>query len=475
MKPLAWIVVLLGLLQGGWMAFDGSRALIVGDYVTPASGQYAGQLGPWSKLVSVIGIEPRSTLMKSIHVGLGAAWLVATVCFLLRMPGAWSAMLTCAVLSLWYLPFGTLFSVVQIVLLLRPAMRGTPLLGLAGAAFMGASILAQSTAVKPAVPVEPIAGILDAFRTHEIVALGDAHGNEQSQAFLKSLVRDPRFAASVNDIVIEFGNARYQAVLDRFVNGEDVPAETLRQVWKNTTIANEIPVDEEFFTVVRQVNATLPPQRRLRILASDPPIDWTAVRTREDHFKWLAMRASFPAALIQTEVLAKQRRALVVYGQLHFQRQNLMSNLDMSDWRMQTIVSLLARATPATMFTVWNVDGELASLQADMASWPAPSLAVVRGTALGAADATVLIPSPNRFNFQGGRPVPIPRDQWRSLRLEDQLDAVLYLGPKAAMKDMPLSSAICADSRYIEERLRRIALTGIPQVEAERVKKLCGG
>jgi hypothetical protein len=124
MKPLAWIVVVLGLLQGGWMAFDGSRALMVGDYVTPSSGQYAGQLGPWSGLVSAIGIEPRSTLMKSVHVGLGAAWLIATVCFLLRMPWARSAMLTCAVLSLWYLPFGTIFSVVQIVLLLMPAIRG---------------------------------------------------------------------------------------------------------------------------------------------------------------------------------------------------------------------------------------------------------------------------------------------------------------------------------------------------------------
>ena len=124
MKPLVWAIVVLGLMQGGWMAFDGSRALIVGDFVTPGSGPYAGQLGPWSKLVSAIGIEPRSTLMKVIHVGLGAAWLVATVCFLLRMPWAWSGLLTCAVLSLWYLPFGTLFSVVQIVLLLMPAVRG---------------------------------------------------------------------------------------------------------------------------------------------------------------------------------------------------------------------------------------------------------------------------------------------------------------------------------------------------------------
>jgi hypothetical protein len=40
------------------------------------------------------------------------------VCFALRVPWARPAMLVCAVLGLWYLPFGTLLSLVQIVLLL---------------------------------------------------------------------------------------------------------------------------------------------------------------------------------------------------------------------------------------------------------------------------------------------------------------------------------------------------------------------
>lgn len=345
--------------------------------------------------------------------------------------------------------------------------------GLATAALVSTSIAAQQHAQKPAVPVDPIPAILDAFRLHEVVALGDAHGNEQAQAFLKSLVRDPRFAAAVNDIVIEFGNARYQGLVDRFVNGADVPPDSLVQVWRNTTIANEIPVDEEFFRVVRAVNARVPPARRLRVLLGDPPIDWTEVHERADHYRWLTMRDSYPAALVQLEVLAKRRRALLVYGQLHFQRQNVMSNLDMRDWRMQTIVSLLERAGPTRVFTVWNVDDALAAVQPDVASWPAPSLATLRGTTLGAADASVFVPAPARFTFRGDTRVEVPRDQWRSLRAEDQLDAVLYLGPRSAMKQLPLSPGICSDPRYIAERLRRISVTGIPPAEADRVKRLC--
>lgn len=125
MHWLGWIVLLLAFIEGGWLAFDGARALVVGDYVTPRSGPYAGQLGPWSKLVSAVGIAPRSTLMKSIHVALGATWVVVMACFALRMSWAWTAMLICAVASLWYLPFGTLLSVVQIVLLLLPQLRTT--------------------------------------------------------------------------------------------------------------------------------------------------------------------------------------------------------------------------------------------------------------------------------------------------------------------------------------------------------------
>ena len=118
-----WIVVGLALFVGGWFAFEGGRALLVGDYITPKSGQRAGQLGPWSKVVSAVGIEPCSTLMKSIFLAYGVLWLAVIVCFILKLQWAWWAMLLAAAGSLWYLPFGTLLGVVQIIVLLMPALR----------------------------------------------------------------------------------------------------------------------------------------------------------------------------------------------------------------------------------------------------------------------------------------------------------------------------------------------------------------
>jgi hypothetical protein len=150
-----------------------------------------------------------------------------------------------------------------------------------------------------------------------------------------------------------------------------------------------------------------------------------------------------------------------------------MSNFDMSDWRAQTIVSLIERASPARVFSIWRFDDELVALQPEVASWRRPSLALVRGTRIGQADVAALSPARTRMVVKGGAVVPVPREQWLPMRVEDQLDAVLYLGPKAEMTEAPTPPDACAGPGFLEERLRRIALTGIPAFEAERVKQLC--
>jgi hypothetical protein len=95
-----WVIIILVAFTGGWMLFDGTRALILGDYVTPKSGEYAGQLGPWSNLVKAIGIEPRSTLMKLIFVGYGSIALTVAVCFAFGPSWARTALLIVCILGL---------------------------------------------------------------------------------------------------------------------------------------------------------------------------------------------------------------------------------------------------------------------------------------------------------------------------------------------------------------------------------------
>src|SRR5687768_12212690 len=128
-----------------------------------------------------------------------------------------------------------------------------------GAVLLSTSISnGQSLSSRPAVPLEPIAAVVDAFKRHQIVALGEGpHGNDQAHAFRLSLIRDPRFATIVNDVLVESGNSRYQDVMDRYVNGGVVSRDSLRRVWEDTTVAGttwDRPIYEEFYRTVREVN-----------------------------------------------------------------------------------------------------------------------------------------------------------------------------------------------------------------------------
>ncbi len=113
----------VALLIGGWLAFDGSRAFIVGDYLTARNGPRAGQLGPWSHVVSALGLQPRSPVVKCLHVCLGLLWLLGLVCFILRPGLGWWMLLISSVGTLWYLPIGTVLSLIELALLFSPHVR----------------------------------------------------------------------------------------------------------------------------------------------------------------------------------------------------------------------------------------------------------------------------------------------------------------------------------------------------------------
>jgi hypothetical protein len=97
------------------------------------------------------------------------------------------------------------------------------------------------------------------------------------------------------------------------------------------------------------------------------------------------MRDAYAAAVLQIEVIAQQRRALLVYGTAHLQRRNVVSNFEMEDWRSQTIVSLVERAGPARVFTITGSNDENGAT----AGQP-PALALIRGFS---DVSTVSIPS----------------------------------------------------------------------------------
>ena len=279
--------------------------------------------------------------------------------------------------------------------------------------------------------------IAQAFDRYPVVALGEIHGNRDTAKFLSLLIRQDQFAKSVNDIVVEFGNALYQPIADRYVAGGSVDRDELRQIWENTTQISGIwrlPMYEEILADIRAVNATLPPDRRYRVLLGDPPIDWNHVQSPadDDMNDW---RDAHCAWVIEHAVLRRGRRALLFIGGGHISRRVLFPN---------SLIHLLDERSPGRTLVIQPLDaGQVGpAVGAAMRKWPVPSVVPVRHTWLGMSDVQTI-----GFRFSKGL-------------VQDDVDALLTLST------LPL---VLEPVPYIDEstdpelhRRRRLAAATLP-------------
>jgi hypothetical protein len=224
--------------------------------------------------------------------------------------------------------------------------------------------VATASATVQAQPQDAVPAIVHTFDRFPIVAIGERHSLKEVADFYASLVKDSGFQAKVNDIVIEFGTRLSQPILDRYINGEEVPFAELQHVWRDTTkvFAFESPVYAQLLKAVREVDRGLPPARRIRVLAGDSPIDWTKVTTHEQWESYQPNNFSF-AEVINEQVLAHKRKALVILGGSHVSKSRDPN-------RDPNTSSLVERKHPGTVYVVLLA----ASRQGPASKWKVPSL-----------------------------------------------------------------------------------------------------
>lgn len=303
---------------------------------------------------------------------------------------------------------------------------------------------------QPAMPA-----ILAAFDRYEIVAMPEAHGDKELDDFIFSLIRDPEFPEKVNDIAVECGNSLYQPILDRYIAGENAPFAEVQQVWRNTTqpMCGISGFFEQFFPLVRAINHTLPPAKRLRVLAADPPIDWDQVKTIDDYLRFKDRDISI-ATVIEKEVLAKHRKALMLFGVVH-----LMHGVAVPP--PGDAVTVYEKDHPHVTFVINNLadDSNLpASAVSRFANWQAPSLAPANGSWLGEMELANVFPVPFSLN-QNCQPVyNFPQEK----PMADLVDAFLYLGPSDLRLAEPIPADVALDTGYMTKWLWRSALIAPP-------------
>jgi hypothetical protein len=285
---------------------------------------------------------------------------------------------------------------------------------------------------------DPLVGIVKLFDTHRIVMLGEIHGCTQEWKLLNQLVAAPGFAERVNNIVMEFGNAGYQDVVDRYVAGDSVPFEQVERAWQDTVGAfgPASPVYGEFYAAVRAANRKLPKDRRIRILLGDPPMDWEQVliaADREYIGLFLPFRDEFYASVVRYQVLAKRQKALLVMGEGHFRR-----NAGQPGFIEREL--LMAFVQPYIIMPGSNMTGGYDDLDTRFDQVSVPSLIDMKASWVGT------IPTQNP---RGGTP---------QATLGQMADAYLYLGPRDTVTVTGYRRSQLDGTRYGAELQRRLVV-----------------
>ena len=258
-------------------------------------------------------------------------------------------------------------------------MRGTRFWLAAGLwSFLGLQTPPADLAVAPAADY-----LVNAFERFPLVAFSEPrHAAGGTREFLRALVRHPRFAGTVNDVMVEFGNARYQAIADRYIAGEPVPHDQLKQIWENTTVVTGVwtaPLYEGFLSDIRDLNGTLPPGKQIRVILGDPPIDWSVVRgpADEDMNDW---RDAHFAWAVEEHVMKRGRRALLWIGGAHLSRRVMFPD---------SLIHLLDRRFPDKTLVALSIDRQDVETRVSdrLGRWPSLTAAPVRGTWLGRMDS----------------------------------------------------------------------------------------
>jgi len=285
-------------------------------------------------------------------------------------------------------------------------------------------------------PEDPTKAILAAFDKYEVVGMDAAHGSKDVDDLILHLLRDPGLPSKVNDIVVECGNSLYQGTLDRYIAGESVSLSEVRQVWRNTTqpMCSVSGFYEILFPLVCRVNQKLPPEKRFRVLAGDPPLDWRKVKDRS---QVELDRDANVASVMQKEVLSKHRKALMLFGTGHLFHSNmtaprgLESGVERYEINYPGVTLVIGTAIVSRNPIPPPIISEM---RERMASWPAPSLVQnLKGTWLAGLD---------QYYFT------------------KMVDAYLYLGPGDLMLAEPRPAEIFLNREYMAELRRRAEIIG---------------
>jgi hypothetical protein len=275
------------------------------------------------------------------------------------------------------------------------------------------------------------------FDTHQFVFMGSTHGWKKQHDFQVCLLSRPAFQRRVTDVMVEWGNPVYQDLVDRFLlELEPIPIDSLAPVWVNTDAPDlwgRLTLMPSFYEAVRAINTRLEPNRRIRIIGGNEPINWPSVQTQEDVARY-AYKSNWAAHVIMEHFAPDPSRKLfVIYGEGHVNRRGTLTaearqKVSLDQWFMVGVIRERGD------------DGDLISTLGD------PARPFYVGTE----------------KLPAAPPYPRELGSARQAPLESVISAVVYLGPEPdrsmshAVELTPAQQAELARQNRIKGDLRQL-------------------
>lgn len=104
------VITILSFLNGGYMLADGIFVLIKGKYIGP------DKPGPWANLFYKMNIDVFK--LGPVFIIYGIAWLVFLFSLWTNQSWSFSFGVLISVLTLWYMPMGTIISIAVLIIIL---------------------------------------------------------------------------------------------------------------------------------------------------------------------------------------------------------------------------------------------------------------------------------------------------------------------------------------------------------------------
>jgi hypothetical protein len=104
------LITIAALLNGVYMFLDGVFVLLKGKYIGPEKP------GPWAELFYKLNVDVFK--LGPVFIALGLLWLMWLYSLWTQQSWSWAFGIVISILTLWYLPAGTILSLMVLGILL---------------------------------------------------------------------------------------------------------------------------------------------------------------------------------------------------------------------------------------------------------------------------------------------------------------------------------------------------------------------